>query len=529
MAAAGSASSVLWDLQSATARPTLSPSLTHPHLARPRPGDRVATMAWNTHRHLETWYGIMGIGAICHTLNPRLFDADVEYIVNHAEDSLLLADISFAPKLAGLRAKLPTVTRYVFLTDEAHMPRSESAALGALCYETLVARNLPRAPSFAWPELDERAACGLCYTSGTTGRPKGVLYTHRSNVLHAITGCLPDGMGASTRDTMLAVVPMFHANSWGIAFGAPMTGMKLVLPASFLDGRSAYELMRQERVTHTAGVPTVWLAMLAHMEENDLALPDLRVLIIGGAAAPRKLFDFFWDKHGVDVRQMWGMTETSPLGTLGTMKHPPVSRAEELRRRLSQGRPHIFSELRIVDDAGRELPWDGKAFGNLHIRGPAVLRSYYRQDAPAVDAGDWFDTGDVSTISPDGWMQITDRSKDVIKSGGEWISSIEIENAAVGHPCLAEAAVIAIPHPKWTERPLLVVVPKPGTTALTKDDVLDFLKDKIAKWWMPDDVVFLKEIPHTATGKISKLLLRKQLGGYSFGDTSTADGPKSKL
>ncbi|EFN53923.1 hypothetical protein CHLNCDRAFT_48981 [Chlorella variabilis] len=458
-----------------------------------RPGDRVATLAFNTVRHVEAWYGIMGIGAVCHTLNPRLFEDDLAYIINHAQDSIILADTTFVRLLEALHPRIRGCVKHiVFLTG-----------------------------TFRWEVRDEFQACGLCYTSGTTGVPKGVLYSHRSNYLHAMIIAMPDTLDLRAGSSVLMVVPMFHANSWGLVFAAPMVGASLVLPGPFLDGASTYKLMEQQRVTHTAGVPTVWLGLQEHMERQQLRLSSLKMLAVGGAACPRRIIEFF-EGQGVEVRQLWGMTELSPAGTASLTG---LDGEGLVQLKLKQGRPHVFLDMRIVDDQGQELPWDGKAFGNLqasraaaqrhacplclHVRGPTTLSRYYNSDAAAADEEGWFDTGDVATIDSYGYMQITDRSKDVIKSGGEWISSLEIENVAVGHPQVAEAAVIAIPDAKWGERPLLVVAPKEGQIP-SREDILGFLEGKIAKWWMPDDVVFVKEIPHTATGKISKLTLRKQ-------------------
>ncbi|KAL4431736.1 hypothetical protein ABPG77_002952 [Micractinium sp. CCAP 211/92] len=475
-----------------------------------RPGDRVATLAFNTVRHLESWYAIMGLGAVCHTLNPRLFEADLEYIINHAQDSVILADSCFAGLVEALLPRCPSVRHVILLTDERHMPK-RSKLRGPLCYEELLEGETANLTGFQWARLDENQACGLCYTSGTTGPPKGVLYSHRANFLHAFIVSLPDALDLRSASSLLAVVPMFHANSWGLAFAAPMVGARLVLPGPHLDGHSVFRLMEEQRVTHTAGVPTVWLGLIDHMERRRLRLGCLKMLAVGGAACPRRIIDFF-EGQGVEVRQMWGMTELCPIGSLGGIKGSlaGIGSEERVQLKLKQGRPHVLIDYRIVDDRGQEQPWDGKAFGDLQVRGPTVISRYYNSDAGGADAAGWFSTGDVATIDPTGHMQITDRSKDVIKSGGEWISSIEIENIAVGHPDVAEAAVIAMPDEKWGERPLLVVTPKEGK-APTREGILSYLEGKVARWWMPDDVVFVKEIPHTATGKISKLTLRKQL------------------
>ncbi len=476
-----------------------------------RPGDRVATLAWNTWRHMEAWYGIAGIGAVYHTLNPRLFADQLTYIVNHAEDKVLFFDITFADLVAQLAPKLPTVELYVALTDAAHLPKANIPNLVA--YEEFIAGA---SGTFEWLEVDERSACGLCYTSGTTGNPKGVLYSHRSNVIHALMGAQTDAQGLSERDCMLPVVPMFHANAWGIAFVAPMVGAKLVMPGAKMDGDSICELLTDEVVTMTAAVPTVWLALLQYLEKTGKTLPHMKRVLIGGSACPRSMIETFETKYDVQVIHAWGMTEMSPLGTLGTMNHhvAELPYEEQLDYKCKQGHPVFGVEMKITDDADNELPRDGKAFGRLKVRGPAVASGYFRgEGTDAFDADGWFDTGDVATLDADGYMTITDRSKDVIKSGGEWISSIEIENIAVGHPCVAEAAVIGVSHPKWDERPLLIVVLKPGKSA-SREELLDYLKGKIAKWWMPDDVQFVAEIPHTATGKIQKTVLRERFGDY---------------
>ena len=474
-------------------------------------GDRVATLAWNTWRHLETWYGITGVGAVYHTLNPRLFPDQLVYIANHAEDRVIFFDITFADLVAQLAPRLPKVEFYVALTDKAHLPKADIPNLVA--YEDFIA---DASGTFAWKEIDERAACGLCYTSGTTGNPKGVLYSHRSNVLHALMAAQADAQGISGRDSILPVVPMFHANAWALAFSAPMVGAKLVMPGPKLDGPSICELLTDEVVTMTAAVPTVWLALLQYLEQTGKTLPHMKRVLIGGSACPRSMIETFETKYGVEVVHAWGMTEMSPIGTVGTLKHHVAAMPydKQLDYKCKQGHPVFGVEMKITDDEDNDLPHDGKAFGRLKVRGPAVASGYFRGEGnDAFDAEGWFDTGDVATLDPEGYMTITDRSKDVIKSGGEWISSIEIENIAVGHPSVAEAAVIGVRHPRWDERPLLIVVLKPGKTA-TAADILEYLKGKIAKWWMPDDVQFVGEIPHTATGKIQKTALREQFNAY---------------
>ena len=474
-------------------------------------GDRVATIAWNTGRHLEVWYGIMGIGAICHTVNPRLFPEQIAWIINHAQDRVVITDLTFVPLLEKLADKLPSVERYVVLTDAAHMP--QTTLKNAVTYESWIGEA---DGDFAWGTFDENTAAAMCYTSGTTGDPKGVLYSHRSNVLHALMANSRDSLGTSAADTMLPVVPLFHANSWGIAFSAPSMGTKLVMPGPKLDGASVYELLDTEKVTYTAGVPTVWLMLLQHMQAHNLKLPHLKMVVCGGSAMPRSMIQAFLDM-GIGVRHAWGMTEMSPIGTLATLK-PPFLGAEgdaKLDVLQTQGFPPFGVEMKITDDAGNKLPWDGKTFGRLKVSGPAVSKAYYKVDTNILDGEGFFDTGDVATVDPHGFMRITDRSKDVIKSCGEWISSIDLENLAVGHPAVAEAAVIGVYHPKWDERPLLIVQLKQGQTA-TREDILKYMEGKIAKWWMPDDVAFVDGIPHTATGKILKTALRDQFKAYRF-------------
>jgi fatty-acyl-CoA synthase len=477
-----------------------------------KPGDRVATLAWNTWRHLEAWYGIMGIGGVYHTVNPRLFPEQISWIVNHAEDRVMMVDLTFLPILEKLAASLKPIERYVVLTDAAHMPAT--ALKNAVAYEDWIAEA---DGDFAWKMFDENTAAGMCYTSGTTGNPKGVVYSHRSNVLHSMMAMQPDAMGVSSRDVILPVVPMFHANCWGLALTSPMVGAVLVMPGAKLDGASIYELLDTYRVSFTAAVPTVWLMLLQHLEANNLTLPYLRKVVIGGSACPRAMIQKFQDVYDVEVCHAWGMTEMSPLGTLGTLKpeYAGLSGDARLDIQSKQGHPPFGVEMKITDDANRELPRDGKAFGRLKVRGPSVTRAYFKEEAGALDAEGFFDTGDVGSLDALGYLGITDRSKDVIKSGGEWISSIELENLAVGHPKVAEAAVIGVRHPKWDERPLLVIVLKEGQSA-TKEELLRFLDGKIAKWWMPDDVAFVREIPHTATGKILKTVLREQFKDYAL-------------
>ena len=476
-----------------------------------KPGDRVATLAWNSGRHMETWYAIMGIGAVCHTLNPRLFPDQLCYIINHAEDKVLFTDLTFLATIIERRADMKSVETVIVMTDEGHMA---SVGLdGALCFETLVEES---SADCAWGGFDENQAAGLCYTSGTTGNPKGVLYSHRTNFLHTLVTLQHDVMGLSGRDVVLPVVPMFHANAWGLAFSCPAVGCKMVMAGQKLDGASVHELIETEGVTFSAAVPTVWQMLLQHLRATGGKLTSLKRVVIGGSAVPEALVRAFRDEFGVDVTHAWGMTETSPLGTLSvpTPEVAALPADEQLQYKLKQGRPPAGIELKLTDDAGNRLPHDGKTFGRLKIKGAFIVGSYFKGEGGQIlDDEGFFDTGDVATIDALGYMQITDRAKDVIKSGGEWISTIEIENLAAGHPKALIAAVIGVAHPKWDERPLLLVKLKEGETA-TKEEFLKFLDGKIAKWWTPDDVVFVGDIPLGATGKIDKKLIRQSFADY---------------
>jgi acyl-CoA synthetase (AMP-forming)/AMP-acid ligase II len=476
-------------------------------------GDRVATLAWNTHRHLECWYGISGSGMVCHTLNPRLFVDQLDYIINHAEDAAIFFDISFTPIIEKLLPRIKTVKHLIALTDRAHQPHIPGVDI--LAYEDLIAAE---SGEYDWRRLDENTPCGLCYTSGTTGNPKGVLYTHRSNVIHTYGACMQDTMSMSSTTVVMPVVPMFHANAWGVPLTAAAVGAKIVFGGPAFDAPTLHKMILDEGVNFTAAVPTVWLAMLQHLEATGGQLGKLKTVTIGGSAVPRVMIEKFQKNYGVRVSHAWGMTEMSPLGSIGSLTSEVLEMDEERQVDIQckQGRTIFGVEMKITDDDGKELPRDGKAFGHLMVRGPWIVGQYFKGDGGDIlDKDGYFDTGDVATIDPMGYMQITDRAKDVIKSGGEWISSIDIENFAVGHPAVAEAAVIGVAHPKWDERPLLIIVKKPGHT-VTGAEVLDYISPKIAKWWMPDDVQFVEELPHTATGKISKLELRKQFAEYKL-------------
>ena len=484
-----------------------------------RPGDRVGTMAFNTGRHLEAWYGIMGVGAVCHTLNPRLLADQICWIIRHAEDRIILVDPTFAPMLIANRDKAPCIELIVVLTDAAH--RDAAWPKDVLTYEEWIAGE---SETCEWGGFSEDEAAGLCYTSGTTGDPKGVLYSHRSNFLHTLLTLQTDVMGLSARDVVLPVVPMFHANAWGIAFSAPGVGAKLVMPGSKMDGVSIHELLETEGVTFSAAVPTVWQMLLQHLESTGGTLSTLKKVVIGGSACPEAIIRAFHEKYGVEVIHAWGMTETSPLGTLGapTADVAALSFDQQMPYRLKQGRAPLGVELALKDDDDQPVPEDGESFGHLMVRGSIVVKRYFKAEKDALDAEGYFDTGDIANIDSAGYMQITDRAKDVIKSGGEWISSIEIENIAAGHPKAALAAVVGMPHPKWDERPLLLVQLKPGQEA-TRDEMLKHLEGKIAKWWTPDDVVFVDAIPLGATGKIDKKLIRQQFADYRFPSAQAAE------
>jgi fatty-acyl-CoA synthase len=477
-------------------------------------GDRVGTLAWNSHRHLALYFGVSGAGAVLHTVNPRLFPEQIEYIVNHAEDQVLLFDVDFAPVVDKLAPRLRTVKTFVALCGRDQLPTLDVPNL--LAFDDFIAEQ---SSEFTWPEFDERTASSLCYTSGTTGNPKGVLYSHRSTVLHSLMELAPDTFGINSSTALMLVVPMFHANAWGAPYAAAMVGSKLVLPGPFLDGQSVYELMRDERVTFSMGVPTVWMMLFGYLDEHPEIDPRTLALAsvgIGGSAMSRAMLERFENDFGVEVLQGWGMTETSPIGAIGRLlpKHAENSGDDLVEVKLKQGRGVWGVDLKIIDDDGSPLPWDGKAFGHLHVRGPWITSGYFKAEGGTpLDAEGYFGTGDVATIDPDGYVQLVDRAKDVIKSGGEWISSIDVENAAMGHPGVAEAAVIGVSHPKWQERPLLLVVGRPGHH-VDRDEVLSYLSERVAKWWLPDDVVFVPELPHTATGKLLKKALRDEYCDY---------------
>ncbi|MFT4583416.1 MAG: acyl-CoA synthetase (AMP-forming)/AMP-acid ligase II [Gammaproteobacteria bacterium] len=480
---------------------------------------RIGTLAWNDYRHMELYFGVSCSGRVCHTINPRLFAEQLIYIINHAENEYIFVDIAFVELLEKIASKCPLVKGYIVLTDKAHMP--DTSLPNALCYETFIA---DQSDHRVWPEFDENTAAGLCYTSGTTGNPKGVLYSHRSTILHTYGQALVDTMGLSALDCVLPIVPMFHVGAWGFPFSGTMIGTKFVMPGPSLSvPKTLVDLINSEGVTISAGVPTVWLPVLKYLKESGGNLQPLKKTAIGGSACPLSMMEEFRDLYGVQVVHAWGMTETSPLGTANN--HTPKTallQGDELQRHLqSAGRSLPGVKIKITDDEGKELPWDGVAFGALKIRGPWVCSAYFNTDAPSEAHAEpgWFDTGDVATIDEHGFMRITDRTKDVIKSGGEWISSIDLENVAMGHDAVAEAAVIGIYHPKWQERPLLVVVKIEGAL-VTGNELIDYFDGKIAKWWTPDAVEFVNEIPHTATGKISKLKLREKFSDYHFPNSS---------
>ena len=480
--------------------------------------ERIATLAWNGYRHLELYYGVSGSGRVLHTINPRLHPDQIAWIANHAEDSMLAFDLSFLPLVQAVHAKCSTVRKWIALCDADKLP-ADSGIPNLVSYEAWMSGQ---STDYDWPTFDENSASSMCYTSGTTGNPKAALYSHRSTLLHAYAAALPDVMRISARDSVLPVVPMFHVNAWGIPYSAALVGAKIVFPGPALDGKSVFELIESEGVTFAAGVPTVWQMMLGHMQANELKFSTLDRTVIGGSACPPAMIRAFQDIYKVEVLHAWGMTEMSPLGTLCTLKnkHLAMPADAQLAIRLKQGRAIFGVDMKIVDGNGNELPWDGKAFGDLLVKGPWVVKEYFKGEGgdplvPDAQGRGWFPTGDVATIDPDGYLQITDRSKDVIKSGGEWISSIEIENIAVAHPCVAMAACIGVAHPKWDERPIVVVTKKPAAE-VTREELLKFYEGKTAKWQIPDDVVFVEAIPIGATGKILKTKLRELLKDYTL-------------
>ena len=478
--------------------------------------DRVATLAWNGYRHLELYFGVSGTGKVLHTLNPRLHPDQIAWIANHAEDQVVCFDLTFLPIIKAVQGRCTTVKHWIALCDADKLP-ADSGIPGLQSYEAWIGAE---SSDLVWPEFDENSASSMCYTSGTTGNPKAALYSHRSTMLHALAGALPDGLSMSARDCVLPVVPMFHVNAWGLPYSAAMTGAKLVFPGPAMDGKSIYDLIETEKVSFAAGVPTVWQMMLGHMQAGGLKFSTLKRTVIGGSACPPAMITAFNDQYGVEVLHAWGMTEMSPLGTVCTLKnkHLPMTSEEKMTVRLKQGRGIYGVDMKIVGEDGKELPWDGKAYGDLLVKGPWIVSDYYKGEggSPLVDG--WFPTGDVATIDPDGYMQITDRSKDVIKSGGEWISSIDVENVAMAHPAVAMAACIGMKHPKWDERPIIAVVKKPGSE-VTRDELIAFYEGKTAKWQIPDDVVFVDAIPLGATGKMQKVKLREMLHDYKLPGT----------
>lgn len=473
-------------------------------------GDRIGTMAFNGYRHMELYFGVSGMGAICHTVNPRLSLDNVAYILNHAEDKYFFLDLSFVPMLEAVESRLNSVKGFVIMTDRANMP--QTTLKNIFCYEEFIGAE---DDDYRWPDFDENTASALCYTSGTTGNPKGVLYSHRSTTLHAFSALTNDGLGFSHRDTILLVVPMFHVNAWGIPYASAMCGAKIVLPGAFMDGKSIHELIETESVTISAGVPTVWMMLLKYAKDAGKKFSSMRRTVIGGSAVPRSMIETFKKDYNIQVLHAWGMTETSPVGTACHLKrkHDGLSEDDFFALSAKQGPPVYCVEMKIVGGDGEELPWDGKTCGKLLVRGPWIAAGYFKSEGKAIDGDGWFDTGDISTIDEDGYMQVTDRAKDVIKSGGEWISSIDMENDAVGVPGIAEAAVIAVPHPKWQERPLVIAVKAPGAL-VTKEDVIARLSKNLAKWQLPDDVIFVDELPHGATGKLLKNVLREKYSNF---------------
>lgn len=476
-------------------------------------GERVATLAWNGYRHLEAYYAVSGSGAVLHTVNPRLHPEQLAYICNHAEDQYLLFDFCFLPLIEAIAPHCKTVKGWILLGDAARMP-ADSKIPNLMCYEELLAAQ---PPEYVWPVFDENAAATLCYTSGTTGNPKGVLYSHRSTVLHAYASALPNVLNVSSRDAVMPVVPMFHVNAWGLPYSVPLSGAKMVFPGPALDGKSVYELMESEQVTFSAGVPTVWLGLINYARQNDLRFSSFRRTVIGGSACPPAMMSALMDDFGVEVIHAWGMTETSPLGTTGVLlgKHLTLPKDEQRRILQKQGHAIYGVDIKVVGELGEELPWDGASAGNLLVKGPWIAAGYFKGEGGEVLEAGWFPTGDVATIDPDGFMQITDRAKDVIKSGGEWIGTIDLENIAMAHPAVMQAACIGVYHPKWDERPLLVVVLKPGQQ-LSREQLLAHFDGKIAKWWLPDDVVFTDTLPVGGTGKIQKNKLREKYRDYKL-------------